>query len=575
MRKILISAVTATLLLAGCSGESGINCSDIYAHFEYFNYSGNDSFFDSTLISQGKMFNPILSGSYCDASICRKGNDYYAVFATYSFYPGLSVLHSTDLVNWKQVGFALEGDACLNTSLNSEQGLFASTIRYNPNDNRFYITGTFVGGGGHFVISAEDPAGEWTKPVWLYGLGGVHSSLFFDDNGAAYILNQGNPDYESPYSGYKVIWCQEFDTKQMKNTGFRKIILEGGDLPEKKPIWAEAPHIYKINGKYMLSTSEGGGLGNGAAGCVYYADSVWGPYKRCPHNPVITQRILPIERPYSVTNTGHLDFFNTPDNRWFVLFSGVRPYNGKNDYLTGRETFMLPVTFDNEGWPVVLKRGETVPNVIDMPLKNTSYSKDPEYIPVGNFSFCETFTGDSLPYSWNYLRSASSETILQDPGQPGINISLGKNAIRQRLHSNFISTRLRHNFFSFDTKMDFMPLYENQFAGSALYAGDAYNIEFGVSQRNKKISLILQKAVTVNDSIGKEEIKRIDIDKDYHGRIYLKTENRKDGLAFYYKFKKDDQWLNFIDCISPDYLSANNKGTFIGTYIGLYASKNE
>ena len=173
------------------------------AYFKSFTYTGNDSEFDNSRLQNDEIFNPILQGSYSDASICRKNQDYYMVTATYTFYPGVAVLHSTDLVNWEQIAYALPTEKqCLNTSLKSEQGVFPCTIRYSPKDGYFYITGTFVGGGGHFVIRATDPKGPWTDPEWLFGVGGVHTSLFIDDDNQAYLLNQGTPDRVPDYPDF-------------------------------------------------------------------------------------------------------------------------------------------------------------------------------------------------------------------------------------------------------------------------------------------------------------------------------------------------------------------------------------
>ncbi|MBR4325498.1 MAG: family 43 glycosylhydrolase, partial [Bacteroidales bacterium] len=197
MKRQMIALAAAAILLGGCNSD--IKVSPGQAYFASFTYTGNDSLFNPANLGNGEIFNPILQGSYSDATICRKGNDYYMVTANYAFFPGLPVLHSTDLVNWEQICYAFPTEEYLfNKSLRAEQGLFPSTIRYNKYDDTFYITGTLVGGGGHFITKAKNPAGPWSIPKWLNGFGGVHPTMLFDDDGKAYIINQGEPNYEAP-----------------------------------------------------------------------------------------------------------------------------------------------------------------------------------------------------------------------------------------------------------------------------------------------------------------------------------------------------------------------------------------
>ena len=211
--------LAAALLFGGCN--SGINLLKDRAYFKSFTYTGNDPCFEQSRLNDGEIFNPVLQGAYSDASVCRKDGDYYMVTSTYTFFPGLAVLHSKDLVNWEQVSYALPTERqCLNTSLKSTQGLFPATIRYNRHDGYFYITGTLVGGGGHFIVKAKDPAGEWSDPEWIFGIGGVHPSLFFDDDGTAYLLNQGTPDRVPDYPDFKVIWMQRFNLQTMKGESY-------------------------------------------------------------------------------------------------------------------------------------------------------------------------------------------------------------------------------------------------------------------------------------------------------------------------------------------------------------------
>ena len=88
-------AAAVAILSGGCNSD--IKVSPGQAYFASFTYTGNDPLFDPANLGNGEIFNPILQGSYSDATICRKGNDYYMVTSNYAFFPGIPVLHSADL----------------------------------------------------------------------------------------------------------------------------------------------------------------------------------------------------------------------------------------------------------------------------------------------------------------------------------------------------------------------------------------------------------------------------------------------------------------------------------------------
>jgi len=579
---MIFMAATAALLLTGCDANIQINPGQ--AFFRSFTYTGNDPYFDSSKLQPDEIFNPILQGSYTDASICRKGDDYYMVTSNYTFFPGLPVLHSKDLTNWEQICYALPTDQQLqNSSLKAEQGLFSSTIRYNEGDNKFYISSTLVGGGGHFVIKADKPEGPWSDPEWQYGLGGVHPSLFFDPDGKTYIINQGNPNYEPLYTDYKAIWLQEFDLATMKTKGERRIILAGGDILEKKPTWLETPQMYKHGKYYILIASEGGGLGNGYASCVYRSENIWGPYEHYAENPILTQRRLSPAREDAITSTGHMDMVNTPDGKWFAVFQGIRPYDSSNDYFQGRETFMYPVTWDGD-WPYIIRNGDPILSKIKAPM-GAKYASDEEtfhqYIPHGNFTYVENFDHKDLPLQWMHLRTPSSAPYIENNAQ-GLVLPLALNNLRSQRHSGFVAMRVMHNNFCVETEMHFKPESQSEFAGLGMFLTDHRNYQIGVTLNDdNKPVLALQQAKKANDEIIKENIVARVLDSGFKGRIFLKVERQDDGFLFQYKYNNEDSYETLTNNVSVDYFSLpilqskENYNAFFGLTIGPYASSED
>src|SRR5882724_2480000 len=141
-----------------------------------------------------KFSNPILAGFYPDPSICKAGNDYYLVNSTFAYFPGITVFTSRDLAHWTQLGYVLDRPSQLKLDgAGVSRGIFAPAIRFNK--GVFYFTCTLVDGGGNFVVTAKNPAGPWSDPVWVPQVNGIDPSLFFDDSGKAYFLyNSIAPD---------------------------------------------------------------------------------------------------------------------------------------------------------------------------------------------------------------------------------------------------------------------------------------------------------------------------------------------------------------------------------------------
>jgi xylan 1,4-beta-xylosidase len=230
-------------------------------------------------ISQSaKISNPVLAGFYPDPSICRAGNDYYLVNSTFAYYPGLPVFHSKDLANWEQLGFAMNRPEQLDLDgAGVSRGLFAPSIRFNK--GTFYITCTNVDKGGNFIITTKNPKGSWSNPVYLPAVNGIDPSLFFEDNGKAYIIYNSNaPDNKPLYEGHRTIRMYELDLSTLQTKGEEKILVNGGTDITQKPIWIEGPHIYKYNGYYYLLCAEGGTEFNHSA-VIFRSKKVEGPYE--------------------------------------------------------------------------------------------------------------------------------------------------------------------------------------------------------------------------------------------------------------------------------------------------------
>ncbi|NLA21707.1 MAG: glycoside hydrolase family 43 protein, partial [Candidatus Marinimicrobia bacterium] len=231
-------------------------------------------------------YNPILAGFYPDPSICRVGDDYYLVNSTFAYFPGIPVFHSRDLVNWKLIGHVMDRAEQMNLEgLGVSEGIFAPAIRFH--DGLFYITCTLVGAGGNYVVTAQNPAGPWSNPVWLPQIDGIDPSLFFDQDGKAYIVyNSVAPNNRPLYEGHRTIRMYQFDYEKLKVISPEIILVNGGTDISKKPIWIEGPHIFRKDNFYYLICAEGGTSWEHSE-VVFRSEQVTGPYVPYAKNPIL------------------------------------------------------------------------------------------------------------------------------------------------------------------------------------------------------------------------------------------------------------------------------------------------
>ncbi len=453
-------ALAGALVLAGMSGAAAAR--DVVARFDWLAYESTDR---QTPAPDSAFRNPVLPGFHPDPSIVRVGDDFYSVTSTFSWFPGLPILHSTDLVNWRLIGNAIDRPTQLDFSgLGTNRGLFAPAITHH--DGRFWIVNTCIECGGNFVITAQDPAGPWSDPAWL-DFGGIDPSLFFDADGTAWIVYNDAPPDEPRYDGHRALWLQQFDPVTMRVLPGRTLLVDGGVDPAANPVWAEGPHIYKVGDWYYLLTAEGG-TADQHSQTIYRARAVTGPYTPGPFNPILTQRDLPPGRQDRVEATGHADIVELDDGTWWGVFLATRPFTGQSTLL-GRETFLLPLRWQ-DGWPRFLDRQEAVPLVLtkpDLPVSAASQWQ----------SWREEFD-TPLSHEWIGLRTpgqapqwmvnAGALHLVAGPAAAG---SLGKPA--------FTGRRLRHHTAEFTTRLAFTPERSGDFAGLLAFMDETHFLAAG------------------------------------------------------------------------------------------------
>lgn len=514
--------------------------------------------------------NPILAGFMPDPSICRKGDDYYLVNSTFSYFPGVPIWHSKDLVNWTQIGHVLNRESQLRLRNSSmSQGVYAPDIKFNPHDNKFYMITTGTGYGSTSIVTTDDPKKQnWSDPIQLNDVRGIDPSLFFDEDGKAYIVNNEEPSYPAEYDGHRAIWIREFDWKNGKTVGPKQVVIDKGVRKEDKPIWIEGPHIYKIKGVYYLMCAEGG-TADWHSEVVLTADKPFGPYTPCKINPILTQRLLPKDRLNPVTSSGHADLVQTAAGDWFAVFLACMPYQG-GLYNTGRETFMLPVKWQ-DGQPIILPAGKEVPYTVD---KSAEQIKLEKKWGVKGFDFYHTgslWTSKGLKDHAIFVRNPVGDFYSID-AQNNLSLTLKDVALFERSNPAFICQRITSWYFTVTTNLSFQPTSPKQFAGLALFQNEAHYMQFG-----KTMDSTTQKPALLLESFKRgQRLSRYMVvlpENVAQGKITLKAEAVKpDSYAFSYSSDLGKTWKMVGEPLDATMLSTQVATGFQGAEIGIYAT---
>ena len=503
--------------------------------------------------------NPILTGFYPDPSICRVGNDYYLVNSSFAYYPGLPLFHSKDLVSWKQIGHAMNRPEQLDLiGAGVSRGLFAPAISYYK--GIFYITCTLVDKEGNFVITAKDPAGPWSDPIWLNEVDGIDPSIFFDEDDRAYLLyNSVPPGNKSLWDGHRTIRMYEFDYKNLKVTGEQKILIDGGSDISKKPVWIEGPHIYKRNGWYYLLCAEGGTYYNHSE-VAFRSKTIDGPFIPYENNPILTQRHLDPNRKDPITTTGHADLVETPDGKWYAVFLGCRPYEGSH-YNTGRETFMAPVSWINE-WPVITKGQEEVQYKYLLPQPGIK----PENPFSGNFVYRNEFDGEKLDDRFILLRTITEKWYSLSEIKGMISIEVRPETVNGTNNPSMIAHRQQHIRCVASTSLQFNPLAENEKAGLIIFQDEKHF--YYLCQSVEKGKPVIQLFKSTEDDMELMASQQLNINSQ---NIHLQIKADGPDYAFSFATEKD-QLILLKDEVDGKFLSTETVGGFVGCVFGMYAT---
>lgn len=280
--------------------------------------------------------NPVLNADYSDPDVCRVGDDYYMTSSSFNCFPGLQILHSTDLVNWELVGAALRDYPGRNWPDGADREAFRSTVQHGNavwapsiryHDGEFYI---YCGDPdrGIFMVKTDDPRGSWSDPVWVVKAKGfIDPCPLWDDDGKAYLSH----GCAGSRAGTKsVLFVAPMSSDGTRILGQSRIVYDGH---ETQPT-IEGTKFYKRNGFYYIF-SPAGGVPTGWQVTLRASDP-FGPYDE---KVVMAQGKSPVNGPHQ---GAWVDTESGED--WFLHFQDKDAY--------GRVVHLQPMSWV-DGWPVI------------------------------------------------------------------------------------------------------------------------------------------------------------------------------------------------------------------------------
>lgn len=279
-------------------------------------------------LGDGTYKNPVIHADYSDPDICAVGNDFYMTASSFACAPGLPILHSTDLVNWEIVNYALQRvvPGQFYDVARHGKGVWAPSIRYH--NGEFYI---YWGDPdfGVYMVKASDPRGKWSEPVLVKPAKGIIDPCpLWDEDGRCYLAFAWAASRAQVNS---VICVAEMNAEGTKVIGPARIVYDGNDDVNHT---AEGPKFYKRDGYYYLMFPAGGvEMGWQMAA---RSKNVYGPYEA---RRVLEQGDTPVNGPHQ---GGWVRTASGED--WFMHFQDKGCY--------GRVVWLEPMKWV-DGWPVI------------------------------------------------------------------------------------------------------------------------------------------------------------------------------------------------------------------------------
>lgn len=488
---------------------------------------------------QGKNYrNPILYADYSDPDVIRVGDDYYMTASSFNETPGLPILHSKDMVNWKLVNYAIQ-DILPKEHFSTPKrgdGVWAPSMRFH--NGEFYI---YWGDPdfGIYMVKTKDPLGKWNDPVLvMQGKGLIDSCPFWDEDGNAYLVH----GWARSRAGVKSILTlnkMNPEGTQVLDKGIH--VFDGHDAHPT----VEGPKMYKRNGYYYIF-APAGGVATGWQ-LVLRSKNIYGPYEE---KIVLEQGSTKINGPHQGA------WVDTPSGEdWFYHFQDVD--------AGGRIIHLQPVKWEKD-WPFI--GTDYNKNGIGEPVLTYRKPNVGQSYPIVTPPETDEFDGEKLGLQWQWSANENIVWSSKLPGQKFLRLfSIKVPESENNLWNvpNLLTQKFPAPNFAASTKVKLTPedAKEGKTAGLLVMGLDHQSIV--ITNKPDGFYIQLRRAEKA-DKGGEEKI--LFETKLKSNEVYLKVNvNEPNGLC---QFSYSENGKNFFK--AGDVFQAK-PGKWIGAKIGLYS----
>ncbi|WP_317206682.1 glycoside hydrolase 43 family protein [Mucilaginibacter daejeonensis] len=488
----------------------------------------------------GTYKNPVLNADYSDPDVIRVGSDFYLVSSSFEDIPGLPILHSKDLVNWKIIGHALLKQPPFEhfSVPRHGDGVWAPAIRFYKGDFCIYYPDP---DHGIYLVKAKDPAGPWSAPVLVMaGKGIIDPCPLLDDDGQMYLVHA----FAGSRAGIKsVIAINKLNKEGTRVTDDGVIVYDGHETDPT----IEGPKFYKRNGYYYIF-APAGGVPTGWQ-LVLRSRNLYGPY----------ERKVVMDQGKSTTNGPHQGAWvnTTTGEDWFMHFQDKEAY--------GRVVHLQPMTWKND-WPVIGidkdgdGKGEPVltykkPNVGKVYPVNT---------PVESDEFNTTTLGMQWQWqanpkpTWLYLNAAKGTLRLYSDQWPegAPNLWRAPNVLLQKFMADEFTVTVKLTFTP-------NPKVENEKAGLTIMGFSYANI----AVKSKKDGQYLVYTLCQDAEKGKTEQETVITELESKVPVYLRVVVQAGGKCRFSYSTDGNSFKEVVDVFTAEV------GRWKGAKVGLFCTR--
>lgn len=459
--------------------------------------------------AQNNYTNPVLGGDYPDPSIVRVGKDYYMTHSSFEYYPGLLVWHSTDLVNWKRISFALQKYV---------GSVWAPDLIYHK--GMYYIY--FPAGGTNWVVTAKTPYGPWSEPVDMKLPGFIDPGHMLDYEGNRYLyLSKG--------------YVAKLSEDGLKTVEQPRFVYEGWEYPKE---WStecfclESPKMTTKDGYFYMTVAQGGTAGPATSHMVVSArsKSPYGPWVNSPYNPIVHTE----SRDELWWSQGHGSLVDDINGNWWILYHAYE----KGFHTLGRQTLMLPVEWTSDDW-FIIKKGVKSDAKIQLPAGEKSKH---------DTGLSDNFNSGKLGLQWQFFKDNDPKRISFDNGSL---LFAAKGNSFDNTTPLLVNTSERKYEVTIEYTID-----EGVTAGLCLYYNETANARISVDTASFAVFNQKNRKISEKNTLGR------------HG--FLKILNDDNEVSFYYS--SDSKIWNRVER-SLDMTGFNHNvfGGFMSLRAGIFA----